>query len=318
MTGLIIGKFMPPHAGHVQLFDFAAASCDALTIVVEHIAHEPIDSVLRVQWVQELAPTARVLHLDRTMPQDPSHGPNFWPLWRDALLGLAGRPDVVFASEDYGEPLAHWLGARFVPVDPGRMGVPMSATQVRADPEACWSSLPPPVRAHYTRRIAVVGPESCGKTTLSRQLADVLGATWVPEYARTWLERTSEPTADWPTSLTFIARGQASHEAALARQSTGTLVCDTDLLTTQIWWERLVGDVPQWLQSLAADGQYNLTLLCSPDLPWESDAVRYLPEERLAFYRQFEARLAAAGRRVCVVRGPNRLAQALAAWNNTP
>lgn len=313
--GLVIGKFMPPHLGHAHLFDFARQMCDELDIVVERIAGEPIDSALRVDWVRELAPGARVLHLDEHMPQQPEDHPDFWPLWRDTLLALLGQaPDLVFASETYGQRLARELGARFVPVDPGRAAVPISATRVRADPFEFWSFLPPPVRAHYTRRIAVVGPESAGKTTLSRQLTEALGGTWVPEYARTLLEHAEAPEADWPTTLSLVARGQRAEEAALARQSTGVLVCDTDVLTTQIWWERLVGPPPGWLTELADAGAYTLTLLCAPDLAWEADPVRYLPEDQAWFFSRFETELARLGRRVEVIGGQDRLAQALAAW----
>ena len=199
MNGLVIGKFMPPHQGHLHLFDFARHRSTELTIVVERIAGEPIDSAVRAAWVAELVPGARVLHLDRHMPQQPSDTPEFWSIWRRTLVALVDRPiDLVFASETYGGRLAQELGARFIPVDPKRHAVPISATQVRSDPAAVWPMLPPPVRAHYTQRIAVVGPESSGKSTLSRQLAERLGGLWVPEYARTLLEHHADPEADWP------------------------------------------------------------------------------------------------------------------------
>jgi len=315
--GLVIGKFMPPHQGHVHLFDFAQQVADSLTIVVERIEGEPIDSAVRVRWVQELAPRARVMHLDQHMPQQPTERPDFWPHWRSTLRTLVDRPvQLVFASEAYGQRLATELGARFVPVDPLRSAVSVSATAVRQDPHAVWHHLPAPVRAHYTRRIAVVGPESAGKTTLSRQLARALSGTWVPEYARTLLEHTSSPEADWPATLTRIARGQAAQEAALARQSAGVLVCDTDLLTTRIWWERLVGPPPAWLLSLADRATYDLTVLCAPDLAWEHDPIRYLPEAQAWFFDRFETELARLGRRVHIARGPHRLEAAQRAWHD--
>ena len=321
MHGLVIGKFMPPNQGHQHLFDFAQTWSSTLTIVVERIAGEPIDSAVRAAWVAQMAPRARVLHLDRHMPQDPSETPEFWSIWRHTLSELVDtvdRPvDLVFASEAYGVRLAKELGARFIPVDPQRHAVPISATQVRADPAAVWPMLPAPVRAHYTRRIAVVGPESSGKSTLSRQLADALGGLWVPEYARTLLEQNADPAADWPDTLRHIARGQHAQEAALARQSPGLLVCDTDLLTTRIWWERLVGGPPPaFLAEQAEAATYDLTVLCTPDLAWEADPVRYLPEEQAWFFRRFEAELKRLERRVLVVSGTDRLAPVLAAWEH--
>ena len=42
--------------------------------------------------------------------------------------------------------------------------------------------------------------------------------------------------------------------------------------------------------------------------------MRYLPEDQAWFFSRFEAELARLERRVEVIRGQDRLAQALAAW----
>jgi hypothetical protein len=80
--------------------------------------------------------------------------------------------DLVFSSESYGEPFADALGARHVAVDPARRRFPVSGTAVRADPAAHWHLLGPPARAYLTPRVAVVGAESTGTTTLVRALAE--------------------------------------------------------------------------------------------------------------------------------------------------
>jgi nicotinamide riboside kinase len=54
--------------------------------------------------------------------------------------------------------------------------------------------------------ITIVGPESSGKTTLARQLSNLYGSPWVPEFAREYLEGLGRSyTAD---DLEVIARGQ--------------------------------------------------------------------------------------------------------------
>mgnify|MGYP000017328324 CR=1 FL=1 len=312
MNGLVIGKFMPPHLGHLHLFDFAAELCDDLSIVVERIAGEPIDSTVRAGWVAELAPRARVLHLDRHMPQQPGDRADFWAHWRRTLTELLPHPiDLVFASEAYGARLAQELGARFVPVDPQRSAVDVSATRVRADPASVWPMLPPPVRAHYTRRIAVVGPWSAEKTHLSRRLARQLGGLWVPDHARILLDHAVRPEADWPATLRHIAHGQRAQEAALARQSPGLLVCDTDLLTTRIWWERQVGDPPAWLCALSDGAHYDLTVLCRPGPPRPPDGD---PSVTQACFDRFEAELQRMGRQTVVVSATQGLAPVIEAW----
>jgi len=319
-VGLVIGKFMPPHLGHQHLFDVAGALVDRLYIVVEHRPQEPMDSALRQRWVQRMAPHATVLHLHRDMPQQPSDHPQFWALWRDALLDLLPEPPThVMASEAYGAPLAQALGATFRPVDPGRHAVPISATQVRRDPFAHWAHLPGDVKAFYTRRVSIFGPESTGKTTLSRQLADALDATWVPEYARTYL--VAQGGALCAADLIPIVRGQAATEDALARQAKPWMVCDTDPLATAIWSRFLYGTVNPALEEAARGRTYHLTLVTDTDLTWEEDPVRYLPHQGPAFRDACIEALRAAGRPWALVRGQGaeRLANAqriLASWDH--
>lgn len=69
--GMVLGKFMPPHAGHVYLCEFARRWVDELTIVVGSTAAEPIPGAQRVAWMRELFPFDRVVHLANENPQRP-------------------------------------------------------------------------------------------------------------------------------------------------------------------------------------------------------------------------------------------------------
>lgn len=303
-VGLVLGKMLPPHAGHLYLVEFAARCCQRLYVVVEHLAGEPIPSALRVAWMRELVPAnATVLHLDRAHPQEPREHPDFWAIWRTSLLSLLPQaPDVVFASEAYGTRLAAELGARFCPVDPGRQVMPISGTEIRADPLGSFRYLPPPVRAHFVRRVSVFGPESTGKSTLARRLAERFGTLHVPEYARTFIEaQGGEVTAD---DMPRIAAGQSASEEVLARRADRVLFCDTDPLATPLWSEALFGAPLPALQAEARARTYPLTLLCDADVAWVADPVRYLPDGGRAFFDRCAAELAAAGRRTVVLSGP--------------
>src|SRR5438874_1068214 len=90
--GLVIGKFFPPHLGHVHLCDFAGHWSDHLTIVVCSLRRESIPGAVRLAWMRELFPRANVVNLDEELPQDPSEHPDFWPMWRTALQRMVGRP----------------------------------------------------------------------------------------------------------------------------------------------------------------------------------------------------------------------------------
>ena len=301
-TGMVLGKFMPPHNGLVYLVEFARHFANRLTVVVGSLRREPIPGVLRYHWMRELFPFDNVVHLTDELPQEPAEHPDFWALWREALERvLPGRPDYVFASEAYGTKLAEVLGGRFVPVDPARAVVPCSGTAVRTDPMANWDHLPRCVRPYFVRRVCVFGPESTGKTTLARRLAEHFGTVCVPEYARTLIELRGGQVA--AADMPIIARGQVASEEALARDARRVLICDTDARTTCIWSEALFRHCPAELRSLAGGHCYDLYLLLDVDVPWVADVARYLPEDRRDFFDRCEAELRAGGQPYVVVRG---------------
>jgi HTH-type transcriptional repressor of NAD biosynthesis genes len=271
-------------------------------VVVGTLAAEPISGALRYQWMKELCPTATVVHLTDENPQHPSEHDDFWGIWERSLKRILPElPDRVFASEAYGQSLADVLGARFIPVDLGRTAVAVSGTAVRSDPLANWDFLPPPVRAHYARRISIFGPESTGKSTLAATLARHFRTQWVPEYARTFIETTGRAPTE--PDMVAIAQGQRASESALARHCNRLLICDTDPLATVIWSDVLHGRPNPNVTAVSAGREYALTLLLDVDVPWVADPVRYRPDNRGDFLDQCHTALTAAGRSYTLISG---------------
>jgi NadR type nicotinamide-nucleotide adenylyltransferase len=315
---VILGKFLPPHRGHEYLVNFARNYVDDLTVVVGTLENESIAGELRYQWMTQLFPGVRVLHLTDENPQYPHEHPQFWQIWRDSLKAiLPEEPDYLFASETYGARLARELGAQYIPVDPSRAIVPVSGTAIRDDPWAHWQHLPELVRAYYAIRVCIFGPESTGKTTLARNLAEHFQTVFVPEYARTLLELKNGELTE--VDIPRIARGQIASEEALASQCNRLLFCDTDLLSTKIWSETLYGSCPEWIVDVAAVRDYDLYLVTDVDVPWVDDAIRYLPEDRQPFLDRCLGELDARGSRYVLLSGSweERLNKACAAVEST-
>jgi len=313
-TGMLLGKFLPPHYGHVYLGDFARHFVKELTIVVGTLKREPIPGHLRFEWMRQLFPMVNVVHLDEELPQDPSEHLDFWHLWQTALQRiLPCRPDVIFASEPYGQKLAEVLGGRFIPVNPDRSIRPVSGTAVRADPYQHWDLIPPPVRAYYAKRICIFGPESTGKSTLTQQLASHFQTLAVPEYARTLLEWRAGRLD--PSDLPDIARAQAASEDALAPYANRLLFTDTDTLATCVWSDFLFGRTDPAISAVAQARRADLYLLTDVDVPWVPDVVRYLPEDRAPFLVRCELALIETSRPYVKISGSweERLRTAIAA-----
>lgn len=301
-TGVVLGKFMPPHLGHKHLVDFARHYVDELTVMVGSLPTEPIPGVLRYEWMRQIFPDVRVVHLTDENPQYPEEHPDFWQIWQESMLSrMPAPPDYLFASEDYGWKLAQVLGAQFVPVDVQRQLVPTSGTAIRQAPWTNWSYLPELVRPYFVGRVCVFGPESTGKSTLTQHLAAHFQTTYVPEYARTHIEAHQGKLER--EDMLMIAQGHAASEDALAYRANKLLFTDTDLLATTIWSDVLFGSCDPWIQREAAQRHYDLTLLLDVDVPWVADQVRYLPEDRRGFFERCEATLKDHGRDYVVLSG---------------
>lgn len=165
------------------------------------------------------------------------------------------------------------------------------------------------------RRVAVVGPESSGKTTLARDLARHFETVFVPEASRAYYDVKG---VDYEiTDILPIARVQRADEEALAPKAHHLLVLDTDLLTITVWSHVLYGACPSEAEEMAAAQRVDLTILLKPDLSWSYDPQRCHPEpaQREEFFERLCAGLLRLGRSFAVVGGdgPARLAAAVRA-----
>jgi HTH-type transcriptional regulator, transcriptional repressor of NAD biosynthesis genes len=310
-SGLIIGKFLPPHAGHEYLVHFAQQQVDRLNLVLFSKTPEPIPGHLRAAWLRELFPAAAVHHLALNHPVNYAD-PAAWDFWVSALRSvLPGAPDLVFSSEAYGDELARRLGARHVTVDAARTAVPISAAAIRARPMTHWRYLPPPVRPYFVRRVCLLGAESTGKTTLAAALADHYHTVWVPEYAREYLAAHDNTVT--PRAMLEIAHGQVASEQRLGREANRLLIGDTSLLTTLVWHEHYYGHCPDEIRRLADDTLAHHYFLCGLDVPWVADGLRDRPNQRAWFHQRYCDELTARGLPYTVLAGPPaaRLARAI-------
>lgn len=303
-TGLILGKFLPPHLGHQFLVDFGRHYVDQLTVLVCSLASEPIPGPLRFRWMQQMFPHSNVhlVHVTDDLPQEPSEHPAFWEIWKTVVRRhLPQGLDFVFASEEYGFKLAEILGAKYIPVDHARELVPVSGTDIRKDPMGNWRFLPSCVRPYFLRKVVLFGPESTGKTTLAAQLAKQYDTIWVGEHARPLLDHKAGVCDE--ADIPFIARGQVAAEEAMSFQANRVLICDTDPLLTTIWSEVLFGHCHPWVQQVAENRHYDLYLLMDVDVPWVQDGQRYLPHTRRDFYARCQECLAKHNRPYVIIKG---------------
>jgi len=155
-------------------------------------------------------------------------------------------------------------------------------------------------------KVVLFGPESTGKTTLSRHLARYYNSVWVPEYARTYLQDVwnNERRTCQPKDLLPIAKGQMALENELAKKTDSVLICDTDLLETKVYSEAYYsGTCDSILDKYAVKNTYDLYFLTYIDVPWETDDLRDKPNERERMFNAFEDALKKHNRPYVLLKG---------------
>lgn len=143
-------------------------------------------------------------------------------------------------------------------------------------------------------KIVTFGPESTGKTSLAKALAEYYRAAWVPEFAREFLQDKYDNAGEIcsPEDLLPIAEGQMQNENRLAKKANKILFCDTNVLETYIYGEAYYENFEHpSLKKAAEKNTYDLYFLTDIDVPWEADDLRDKPEEREEMFLRFESAL---------------------------
>lgn len=166
-------------------------------------------------------------------------------------------------------------------------------------------------------RIVVTGPESTGKTTLAKQLAEHFAGRYIPEYAREYVEKVGLNYTY--SDVEAIAKAQVGQYLATKSGSGNVYIFDTWLIVTKVWFEWVFTQTPEWLDGQIGCCPMDLFLLCQPDLPWEADPVRENGgEKRVKLFEQYRKELQHYNFNFVEISGTGsvRLSNAIAAVNN--
>ncbi|MBL7829873.1 MAG: ATP-binding protein [Saprospiraceae bacterium] len=136
-------------------------------------------------------------------------------------------------------------------------------------------------------KVAVIGPECSGKTTLCKMLSDYFVDPWVPEYAREYLLNINRPYEEF--DLLQIALEQIRRENIEIKNATNFIFCDTDVMNIQVWSEIKYQRCAIDLLKLVASTNYDLYILIEPTPAWEPDQFRETPnfEDRKKLYETY-------------------------------
>lgn len=127
-------------------------------------------------------------------------------------------------------------------------------------------------------RVAVVGPESTGKSELSEKLAKHYHTVFVPEFARDYLNNLGRKYTY--EDVLFIAEQQMLLEKKMEKEANKILFCDTALLSIKIWFQVVFNKVPAQIEEWMKSNVYDFYILTDIDMPWVDDPLREHPHFR--------------------------------------
>ncbi len=148
-------------------------------------------------------------------------------------------------------------------------------------------------RTSSLKKVVIIGPESTGKSTLATLLAKYYNTSWVPEYAREYIDRLDRPYIE--RDLRDIAKGQLIAEDREAKYAKNLLICDTNLLVVKVWSEYKFGSCYEEVLEHVKNRKYDLYLLTNPDVPWADDPQRESPHLREFFYEIYREEVKKSG-----------------------
>lgn len=298
---LVLGKFNPPHLGHLYLIDEAINLSNEVNIMIcWNPSQETLPNV-RFDTINEIYknnPKVKI-HLinDQGLPQSDKEcetKDEFYSYWVPLVKEKVNDLEVVFTSEDYGDDFAQYLGIKHHLVDKERIKYPVSATKVRNNPLKYWNFIPNNLKYNYVKRVAIMGPESVGKSTLTQLLAEHYDTNYLEEWGRVVYERNNNHLE--LEDFIKISKERAQKEENLLKSSNKIFFTDTEDLTTFIFskmyypndWTNIKYYFDNQLLNFP---KYDIYILLKPDCEKVQDGTRMFLETRWEHYNTIKQEL---------------------------
>ncbi|HZH58524.1 MAG TPA: multifunctional transcriptional regulator/nicotinamide-nucleotide adenylyltransferase/ribosylnicotinamide kinase NadR [Metabacillus sp.] len=293
-VGFIGGKFLPLHLGHVYAIIEASTMVDELYIVLSHSEirdkelmdeskMEYIPPQIRLRWLSQF--TRDMPHVKVILVEDDQGNEDYnWAEGAKQIKGKIGKSiDYVFSSEyEYEDTFQHlYPDSKHVLLDPERKSVNISATKIRQEGVFHhWEFIPDVVRPYFVKKIVIVGTESCGKSTLTKNLAKLYNTTYVSEYGRTVCEELGGCDGIiTKEDYHKIAYGHKMEEYKAIEKANKLVFIDTEAIVTQFYSNLYNQEHQPVLDEIAKLQDYDLWLFLEPDVKWIDDGLRVHGEE---------------------------------------
>jgi HTH-type transcriptional regulator, transcriptional repressor of NAD biosynthesis genes len=288
---LVLGKFYPLHKGHLHLINTAIEYSDEVCVMVCYNSKQSIPGKDRADALREIyflnTDINIILCCDENLPQSDKEcvtTSEFYSFWVPFVHKFVNDIDCVFTSENYGDEFANYLGVKHYLVDIDRETINISATQIRENPTEYWDYIPVEMRKRLVKKIALVGPESVGKSVLSARLAEHFHTEYVTEWGRNIFENNGNTIA--LNDFEQIILGRHFIEDQKLLNSGPILFCDTEDIVTYIFSKLFFPSDYIQIEHIILDmiREDYMYILLKPDCEFVQDGTRQFEEIRDKHY----------------------------------
>lgn len=277
------GKFLPMHKGHEFLFKYAQTFSD-LTVIVLIEESEPYqgrDQFIAAAIANQCSPLIKVItyrYSEKDLSRSSVPDREVSRKWSEVFKTLVPDAQEVYTSELYGDYVAEYMDIEHICVDPDRITLPISATEINTDIIKNWKFISPELRHYYQKTVVVLGTESSGKTSLCEALWGDLPCDFVHETGR-FLSQ------DKTITSYLLHEIKGKHLGNIINACTyknPILLLDTDCNTTDSYHRFYYAGMPLSISdSCRIFSKAHLYLYCEPDIPFVQDGTRMSKEEAL-------------------------------------
>ena len=313
---ITVGKFMPFHLGHEFMIKFASNvnKSGKILILLDGTEFDTIPVSVRKGLITQqlfnngIDAIIEIVHPDVVSDSYDEYGTstdeNFWKVWidlfREKIEKYKLKKVKFFSSDMYGQEVSKRLGCEWLPVDSKRDIFPISGSMIRKNLNKHFHLMTSEFQK-YMRfnnvcnplKIVISGPESTGKTTLTKFLAQKYNTVMIPEYGRTISEVNKNILTH--TDFVNIAIGREAMYKTLVNKNfdKGYVFLDTDFYTTYlfsgIYLDKYM-DLGEFFHRADFIQKADLYILLKPTEFFEDDGERVIPnyEDRVEFYNNLK------------------------------
>ena len=284
---------MPLHAGHLALIEFASQNCDKLNVVLCYCSEEKIPEELREQWLKSALNKYANINIisfgydSQVLPNTSVSSREISQAWSDVFKKMIPEINILFTSEKYGDYMAEYLSIEHFCFDNERSKNSVSASAIRKDPFCYWDFIADEAKYFFVKKIAILGTESTGKSTLAKKLAKQFNTLYVNEVGRDLVKKTELCKLEDLYAIAQLHAKKIEEKKLIANK---LLFIDTDLNTTKSYSNFLFQHelkVASWIEEA---NNCDIYLFLENDAGYFQDGTR-LPKNQRDILSSFQKKI---------------------------